>query len=263
MAPAGPLARPPAPPRAARCRLAVALQLLRQAGHRRPGPAACPAAGAAPLSRPNARPRAAPGAQRALQLIALGLRSEGVREWNFSLRGMPERELLAAAQWPASARSGTAASTPANAPAARSTCAPAFPARRTATMLRRVASQPGTDPALVYGLIRQESRFITDARSSVGAVGPDAADAGHRALDGAAHRPALQGFDDQRPRRQPAAGRQLPEAACSTTSAAPRPWPPPPTTPAPAARAAGAKARRWRQRRRGPRPSPSTKPATT
>ncbi len=33
------------------------------------------------------------------------------------------------------------------------------------------ASQVGIDPALVYGLIRQESRFITDARSGVGAAG--------------------------------------------------------------------------------------------
>ena len=33
------------------------------------------------------------------------------------------------------------------------------------------ASQIGLDPAYVYGLIRQESRFIMDARSGVGASG--------------------------------------------------------------------------------------------
>ena len=33
-----------------------------------------------------------------MQLVDLGLRNEGVREWNFSLRGMADRELLAAAQ---------------------------------------------------------------------------------------------------------------------------------------------------------------------
>ena len=37
------------------------------------------------------------GLARAVQLIELGLRNEGVREWNFSLRGMADRELLAAA----------------------------------------------------------------------------------------------------------------------------------------------------------------------
>ncbi|MEZ5718412.1 MAG: transglycosylase SLT domain-containing protein [Burkholderiaceae bacterium] len=41
----------------------------------------------------------------------------------------------------------------------------------------------GLDPAYVYGLIRQESRFIMDARSHVGASGLDAGDACHGALD--------------------------------------------------------------------------------
>ena len=34
------------------------------------------------------------------------------------------------------------------------------------------AGEIGLDPAYVYGLIRQESRFIMDARSGVGASGP-------------------------------------------------------------------------------------------
>jgi soluble lytic murein transglycosylase len=33
------------------------------------------------------------------------------------------------------------------------------------------AREAGIDPAVIYGLIRQESRFITDARSGVGASG--------------------------------------------------------------------------------------------
>ena len=46
----------------------------------------------------SARRRAStPALTRALQLIELGLRSEGVREWNYSLRGMTDRRLLAAA----------------------------------------------------------------------------------------------------------------------------------------------------------------------
>ena len=35
--------------------------------------------------------------QRALALFGLDLRTEGVREWNWALRGMNDRELLAAA----------------------------------------------------------------------------------------------------------------------------------------------------------------------
>ena len=58
-----------------------------------------PPAPAAADARPSARPRGATRAStRALLLIGIGLRNEGVREWNFTLRGMGDRELLAAAQ---------------------------------------------------------------------------------------------------------------------------------------------------------------------
>ena len=39
-----------------------------------------------------------PGLSRALLLISVGLRNEGNREWNFTLRGMDDRALRAAAQ---------------------------------------------------------------------------------------------------------------------------------------------------------------------
>jgi soluble lytic murein transglycosylase len=39
-----------------------------------------------------------PGLQRALALFGIGMRSEAVREWNFSLIGLSDRELLSAAQ---------------------------------------------------------------------------------------------------------------------------------------------------------------------
>ena len=44
-----------------------------------------------------------PGLQRSLQAIAIGLRGEGVREWNYTIAlaqpgGLPDRQLLAAAQ---------------------------------------------------------------------------------------------------------------------------------------------------------------------
>ena len=52
------------------------------------------------------------------------------------------------------------------------------------------AREIGLDPAYVYGLIRQESRFIMDARSRRRRLGPDADHAGHRALDGQEDRPA-------------------------------------------------------------------------
>ena len=59
---------------------------------------AAAAAGAADAPPSATRPRPIPASRAALQLIAIGLRSEGVREWNYSIRGLGDRELLAAAQ---------------------------------------------------------------------------------------------------------------------------------------------------------------------
>ncbi len=111
-----------------------------------------------------------PGLQRALRLIQLGLRNEDVREWNFSLRGMAERELLAAAAlacdhqvWDrcinTSERTRTEVDMDQRYP---------MPLREA---LVAKAKEAGVEPAFVYGLIRQESRFILDARSHVGASG--------------------------------------------------------------------------------------------
>ena len=51
--------------------------------------------------------------------------------------------------------------------------------------VEREARRQGLDPAWVFGLIRQESRFVADIRSSVGATGPDATDAIYRTVGGA------------------------------------------------------------------------------
>jgi soluble lytic murein transglycosylase len=105
------------------------------------------------------------GLQRALQLYAEGLRNEGNREWNYSLRDLDDRALLAAAQlgcerelWDRCINTSDRTKTE------------RFPTPHRADMLNH-ANAIGLDPAYVYGLIRQESRFITDARSGVGASG--------------------------------------------------------------------------------------------
>jgi soluble lytic murein transglycosylase len=111
-----------------------------------------------------------PGLQRALHLIAIGLRSEGVREWNFTLRGMSDRELLAAAQlackhevWDRCINTSERARNEVD-------MVQRFPMPFRQEMVAG-AEAAGLDPAFVYGLIRQESRFVMDARSSVGASG--------------------------------------------------------------------------------------------
>jgi soluble lytic murein transglycosylase len=131
---------------------------------------ALPAAPAplAPAERDAARQRA--GLGRALQLIELGLRSEGVREWNFTLRGLPDRELLAAAQWACEREVWDRCISASDRTRTEIDMAQRFPMPFRDQMLAQ-ARKVGLDPAVMYGLIRQESRFVTDARSHVGASG--------------------------------------------------------------------------------------------
>jgi soluble lytic murein transglycosylase len=125
----------------------------------------------APLTDAERRAALAnPGLTRALQLIALGLRHEGVREWNFSLRGMADRELLAAAQLACDKEVWDRCINTSERTRAEVDIDQRFPMPfRTEVHAR--ARELGLDPAYVFGLIRQESRFIVDARSNVGASG--------------------------------------------------------------------------------------------
>ena len=111
-----------------------------------------------------------PGLSRALQLIAIGLRSEGVREWNFSLRGMNDRELLASAQMACDREVWDRCINTSDRTKVEVDMEQRFPTPFRREVIAR-AREIGLDPAYVYGLIRQESRFIMDARSSVGASG--------------------------------------------------------------------------------------------
>ncbi|HUG25007.1 lytic transglycosylase domain-containing protein [Piscinibacter sp.] len=111
-----------------------------------------------------------PGLTRALQLIGLGLRSEGVREWNYSLRGLGERELLAAAQLACDREVWDRCINTSERTRHEIDIEQRFPMPFRTDLITR-AREAGLDPAYVYGLIRQESRFITDARSHVGASG--------------------------------------------------------------------------------------------
>ena len=111
-----------------------------------------------------------PGLTRALQLIELGLRNEGVREWNFSLRGMNDRALLAAAQRACDAQVWDRCINTSDRTREEIDVDQRFPLPFRRDVIAK-ASEIGLDPNYVYGLIRQESRFILDARSHVGASG--------------------------------------------------------------------------------------------
>ncbi|MBK7657427.1 MAG: lytic transglycosylase domain-containing protein [Betaproteobacteria bacterium] len=116
---------------------------------------------------------------RGLYAISMGLRAEGVREWNYGTNlvngqgqpgGMTERELLAAADYACSAQVWDRCINTSERTKTEFDHTQRFPMPFRDAVVQR-ASQISLDPAYVYGLIRQESRFIMDARSSVGASG--------------------------------------------------------------------------------------------
>jgi soluble lytic murein transglycosylase len=116
-----------------------------------------------------------PGLQRALYAIALGLRAEGNREWNYSTNlhtpgGMNDRELLAAADLACQRQVWDRCINTSERTKEVFDHEQRFPMPLRELVVRR-AGDIRLDPAYVYGLIRQESRFIMDARSHVGASG--------------------------------------------------------------------------------------------
>jgi len=115
------------------------------------------------------------GLQRALKAIELGLRSEGVREWNYTTNlhtpgGMTDRERLAAAELACQHQVWDRCINTSERTQESADYTQRYPTPLKEHVLPR-AQAIGLDPAYVYGLIRQESRFITDARSQVGASG--------------------------------------------------------------------------------------------
>ncbi len=115
------------------------------------------------------------GLNRAAYAIAIGLRPDGVREWNYSTNlhqrgGMSDRELLAAAQFACDRAIWDRCINTSERTKTEIDFEQRFPTPFREPVTRR-SRDIGLDPAYVYGLIRQESRFIMDARSSVGASG--------------------------------------------------------------------------------------------
>jgi soluble lytic murein transglycosylase len=111
-----------------------------------------------------------PGIQRAIKFFHLGLRYEGALEWRWTTRNYDDHQLIAAAE--VARRNGwyERAIDTAERTAALHDFSLRFP-----TPYREVVSNYARaldlDEAWIYGLVRQESRFVPDARSSAGAQG--------------------------------------------------------------------------------------------
>ena len=116
-----------------------------------------------------------PGLNRALYAIAIGLRSDGVREWNYTTNlhtrgGMNDRDLLAAAEFACQREVWDRCINTSERTKEAFHADQRFPTPFRDAVVKR-SREINLDPAYVYGLIRQESRFIMDARSHVGASG--------------------------------------------------------------------------------------------
>jgi soluble lytic murein transglycosylase len=116
-----------------------------------------------------------PGLNRALYAIRIGLRAEGTREWNYTTNlhrpgGLGDRELLAAAQFACEREVWDRCINTSERTKGEFDLEQRYPTPFRESVVRR-SREINLDPAYVYGLIRQESRFIMDARSGVGASG--------------------------------------------------------------------------------------------
>jgi soluble lytic murein transglycosylase len=116
------------------------------------------------------RVRSLDGIKRALELYRLDLDNEALREWLWAIRGLDDRSLLAAAELARAANEPDRAINTAERTVQSHDYAQRFPTPHR-DALSAAARQWDLDEAFVYGIIRQESRFMPEARSPVGATG--------------------------------------------------------------------------------------------
>jgi soluble lytic murein transglycosylase len=107
---------------------------------------------------------------RAERLYAMNLRFEGNREWNWELRNMSDKQLLAAAEYAKRINLYDRVVNTADRTKQEHDFTLRYPTPYREE-LSPVARQIDLNLAWAYGLIRQESRFIMNASSSVGASG--------------------------------------------------------------------------------------------
>ena len=110
------------------------------------------------------------GFVRGERLYAMNLRFEGNREWNWELRNMTDKQLLAAAEYAKRINLYDRVVNTADRTKQEHDFSLRYPTPYKEE-LSPIARQIDLNLAWAYGLIRQESRFIMNAASSVGASG--------------------------------------------------------------------------------------------
>ncbi|HEY1326059.1 MAG TPA: transglycosylase SLT domain-containing protein [Casimicrobiaceae bacterium] len=108
--------------------------------------------------------------QRVVKLMELDLRAEALREWAYIVREQPDDRLLLAAEFARRAGLYDRAINAAERTSVRHDFGMRYPTPFRAEFTAAARDQ-GVDEALLYGIARQESRFVPDIVSSAGAVG--------------------------------------------------------------------------------------------
>ncbi|GGY24599.1 lytic transglycosylase domain-containing protein [Pseudoduganella albidiflava] len=129
-----------------------------------------PAPGAPVTAQEIAAIATNPGIRRALKFFDMRLRFEGLREWNWEVRHLSDRELIAAAEYARQHHILDRMVYTSERTRALADYTHRYPAPHDEIM-RPTTNTLGLDRAWVYGLIRQESRFVMNAQSSAGASG--------------------------------------------------------------------------------------------
>lgn len=110
------------------------------------------------------------GIRRALELYRLGERIDANREWAWATRGFDDRQLITAAEVAYRYENYDRAISTANRTVSLHDFRLRYPTPYRAVLQAR-AEELALDEAWIYGLIRQESRFVASARSRTGARG--------------------------------------------------------------------------------------------
>jgi soluble lytic murein transglycosylase len=111
-----------------------------------------------------------PGMQRSYALLRLGLRAEAITEWSAAMKPKNDTELIQAALHAQETGFPDRMIAAADRTQSMHNFSLRYPAAFKESVIP-VAQEKALDPWWVLGLIRQESRFIPDIRSSAGATG--------------------------------------------------------------------------------------------
>ena len=133
-------------------------------------PLKIPTKATAPTRAETAEVSGREGLRRALALYRLGLRTEATAEWLWAVRTMDDRLLLAAAEVARRNKIWDRTISTADRTVGEHDFSLRYPFPYR-DLLSRHARRRNLDQHLIFGLVRQESRFTADVRSSAGALG--------------------------------------------------------------------------------------------